>query len=66
MLHKEVKNLENRTIFGEEWCAKYHKISNPFWKAVFSYWADFCASQQIISVGAQLRILSWVAHLKMG
>ena len=41
MLHKEVKNLENITNFGGEWCANYHKISYPFWKAVFSYWADF-------------------------
>ena len=49
LLHNEVKNLENITIFGGEWCAYYCKISNPFWKAVFSYWADFCASQQIIS-----------------
>ena len=49
ILHKDLKNLENITTFGGEWCANYYKILNPFWKAVFSYWADFCASQQIVS-----------------
>ena len=47
--HKDLKNLENITICGGEWCTNYYKILNPFWKAVFTYWADFCASQKIVS-----------------
>ena len=29
LLHNEVKNLENITIFDGEWCANYCKILNP-------------------------------------
>ena len=47
LLHKEINNLENISIFGE-WCSNYYKILNPFWKDVLTI-GDFCASQQIIS-----------------
>ena len=46
---EEMRNLESITLFGGEYCAKFCKLLNPFWKAVFMYWAEFCASQQIKS-----------------
>ena len=45
----DVQNLENITVFGGEWVLKHCKALNPFWKDVFSYWREFCASQQIVS-----------------
>ena len=49
LFHEEMRNLESITLFGGEYCAKFCKLLNPFWKAVFIYWAEFCASQQIKS-----------------
>ena len=59
LLDKDTKNLENITTLGGECISKYYKASNLFWKVVFTYWADFCASQQILSTTDILSSSIW-------
>ena len=49
LLKIEIKNLKYITVLGGEWCAKFYSKLNPFWKDVFTYWTEFCASQKIMS-----------------